>query len=199
VHVERRKGWHTRGYVPHFDGEGLTQGVTIRLADAVPMEVISRWEAELQPYTPEDVKRELHRRIDQWLDAGHGECLLRDPAAAKIMQDALLFFDGERYEMLNWCIMPNHVHTLFNPLPGYDLAGIVHSWKSYTAKKINSALQRQGQFWMPDYFDRYIRDQAHFDRAMKYVDNNPVKAGLCEKPEDWPWCGAAARVRRKPD
>lgn len=193
--MESRKGWHSRGYLPHFDGEGLTQGVTFRLADAVPENVVQRWQVELQPYTPENRKRELHTRIERWLDAGHGECVLRDPVAARIVQQALLFFDGDRYELLNWCVMPNHVHTLFSPLPGYDLSGIVHSWKSYTAKKINSALQRQGQLWMPDCFDRYIRDEAHFARAMRYVDCNPVKAGMCEKPEDWPWGGAAARIR----
>lgn len=194
--MEARKGWHRRGYLPHFDGEGLTQGVTFRLADAVPSEVLSRWRSELQPWTPVDQNRELHRRIDHWLDAGHGASVLCDPRAARIVQTALLHFDGDRYEMLNWCIMPNHVHALFSPLPGYDLSGIVHSWKSFTATKINRLLQRNGRLWMPDYFDRYIRDQAHFAQAMDYIDNNPVKAGLCSKPEDWLWCGAAAQIGR---
>lgn len=193
--MRSRKGWHSRGYLPHFDGEHVTQGVTFRLADSLPKAVLELWQTELQPYTPEDRRNELHTRINAWLDAGHGECLLKQPDLAQIVQNSLLFFDAERYQLLNWCVMPNHVHVLFNLLPGHELSGIVHSWKSFTAKAINKALGRTGQVWMPDYFDRYIRDHAHFQRAMVYIDNNPVKAGLCGKPEDWLWCGACVRTQ----
>ncbi|MCA8913135.1 MAG: transposase [Planctomycetes bacterium] len=184
--MDTQRGWHSRGYLPHFDGPGVTQAITFRLADSLPKEVVERWQNELQPYTPEDRKRELRRRIHEWLDAGHGECLLRRSDVAVVVQDALLHFDGERYELLNWCVMPNHVHTLINPLPRYALSGIVHSWKSFTAKAINRVLRRQGQVWMPDYFDRYMRDKKHFAAAMKYIDENPTRAKLCVDPADWP-------------
>lgn len=84
----------------------------------------------------------------------------------------------------------NHVHTLIEPLEGNPLARIVHSWKSYTAKEANRILGRAGRFWSPEYFDRYIRDERHLVNAISYIHHNPVKAGLAEQPEDWPFSSA---------
>ena len=72
-------------------------------------------------------------------DAGHGCCLLREPAAACLVQDALLCFDGVRYRLLAWVVMPNHVHVLFQPLEGWTMARIVASWKSFTGRRLASA------------------------------------------------------------
>jgi REP element-mobilizing transposase RayT len=190
----RPKGWHSRGYLPHFDGGQIPQGVTFRLADSLPNQVIERWKTELKHEPDEKRNAELRIRTEAWLDAGHGHCLLRNPTAAKIVQDALLYFDGARYRLHNWCVMPNHVHVLFSCMEGHALSGIVHSWKSFTAKAVNKAMSRSGQFWMEDYFDRYTRDAEHYARAMAYIDNNPVKAGLCKTPEEWPWCASGARA-----
>jgi REP element-mobilizing transposase RayT len=115
---------------------------------------------------------------------------LRDDRVAEIVQNNWLHFAGERYTLHAWVIMPNHTHILYTPLPGWDLSQIVHSWKSYTAHKINKLLGRSGKLWQDEAFDRYIRDARHFDNALAYVENNPVKAGLCAKPEDWPWSSA---------
>ncbi|MCB9894250.1 MAG: transposase [Planctomycetes bacterium] len=188
------RGWHSRGYLPHFDGEQVTQAVAFRLADSLPSEVVLRWRDELEVLPEQQRARELRSRIDKWLDTGYGECLLRDAKIAGIVQSALQHFDGIRYELLNWCVMPNHVHALFTPLPGHALSGIVHSWKSFTAKAINKALGRNGQVWMPDYFDRFVRDAEHFGTAMNYIDQNPVRAGLCADPKAWPWGGATSRL-----
>jgi REP element-mobilizing transposase RayT len=89
--------------------------------------------------------------------------------------------------------MPNHVHALLTPCPGWDLGKIVHSWKSYTANECNKLLGRSGAFWQKEGFDRYVRNEVHYYNAAAYIENNPVKAGLCKRPEDWPWSSAGWR------
>lgn len=99
------------------------------------------------------------------------------------------------YILLAWVIMPNHVHLLLRPLAGKPLDKIIHSLKSFTAHEANKMMNRQGKFWMREYFDRYIRDFDHLRKAISYIERNPVKAGLCEKAEDWEFGSAAARRR----
>lgn len=89
--------------------------------------------------------------------------------------------------------MPNHAHVLLRPNRGIKLEKIIHSLKSFTATESNKVLGRSGAFWMREAFDRFIRDADHFARAFKYIENNPVKAGLCERPEDWEFGSAYAR------
>ena len=118
---------------------------------------------------------------------------LRQPEIAQIVEDSLLFFHKERYDILSWTIMPNHVHVLVDLYPQTPLDEHVHSWKSFTAKACNKALGRTGSFWFREYYDRWIRDEEHYRRVVNYIDFNPVKAGLCLKPEDWRWSSAARR------
>ena len=106
------------------------------------------------------------------------------------MQNALLHFDGDRYRLLEWCVMPNHVHILVYCPEGSRLGDLVKTWKIFSAREINRLLGIQGSLWAKDYHDRYIRDENHLANARAYIRNNPVKAGLCEKPEDWPWSSA---------
>ena len=97
----------------------------------------------------------------------------------------LLRFDGDRYALIAWCVMPNHVHLLIETWVGHPLDRVVHSWKSYTAHAANRLLRRGGAFWAPEYFDRYMRDEAHFAATVAYVENNPVRAGLCGDAAHW--------------
>ena len=85
--------------------------------------------------------------------------------------------------------MPNHVHVILQPHSEL-LERIVKSWKSFSARTINQQVRRSGRLWARDYFDRAIRDLEHLRKARRYVRNNPVKAGLCERPEDWRWSSA---------
>jgi REP element-mobilizing transposase RayT len=93
--------------------------------------------------------------------------------------------------------MPNHVHVVFCPMPDRipaareltPLAAILHSWKSFSAQAANRALGRTGAFWQREYYDHLIRDEADYKRCVNYTLNNPVKAGLCETWEAWPWTG----------
>lgn len=129
------------------------------------------------------------------LDEGRGSCVLRDSSNARIVADALNFFDGERYKLLAWVIMPNHVHAIIEQIEGYRLDKIVHSWKSFTAKEINQRLGQDGRFWARDYFDRYIRDEGHYLNAVYYIENNPVKAGLVRLAEEWTYSSAARSLK----
>jgi len=110
-------------------------------------------------------------------------CFLRDNAIARVVVNALQEFDGSRYRLFAWSVMPNHVHILLQTIGIMSLAGILHSWKSYSAKAANQILGRKGEFWQREYYDRLIRNKAEFDRAVRYVMENPSKAGL----KDWPW------------
>jgi len=134
-----------------------------------------------------DHARILRRRIEAYLDRGEGQAWLRDPRIAGLVQDALRHFDGTRYHLHAWAVMPNHIHALLTLTTGGDLSAVVHSWKSYTAKAANRALGRTGTFWQADYFDRGIRDQRHFAAVVSYIEENPVKAGLCATSDAWPY------------
>ena len=96
--------------------------------------------------------------------------------------------------MICWRIMPNHVHTLIAPVEGMSLSEIMYDWKSYTTHAINKALNRKGKLWMMEYFDRYIRDNDHFQKVVNYIHNNPVKAGLVADPADWRWSSASSQL-----
>src|SRR5437764_4041585 len=132
-------GWRSRGYLPHFDGANLVQHVVFRLADSLP--------AELRVQLEQKRAGERVGTIDAALDQGHGRRDLANPAVAELVQNALLTFDADRYVLIAWCVMPNHVHALLAPRSGYGLDQIIHSWKSYTAKKANRLLKHGGSFW----------------------------------------------------
>jgi len=182
--------WYSRGYLPHFDMEGLTQLMTFRLFDSMPQAVLDLWCEQLRHLPEEAYDLERRKRIDAYLDSGYGCCHLKDDRLAEIVQAALLHFDGQKYALHAWVVMPNHVHTLFTPQTGWELSQIAHSWKSYTAGECNRVLKRKGAFWQPEPFDRYIRNEQHYANAVRYIENNPVKAGLCRMPEDWRWSSA---------
>ena len=217
------KAWYSRGYLPHCDQMELLQFITFRLADSLPQEKLQQLAEELeimkrdaelglsvprgevmkekaeprrgvpgrQPFNAEAEKR---KRIERWLDAGMGCCALRHPQVAQVTEETLLIFDGKKYRLLAWCIMPNHVHVLIEPkVPVWK---IVQSWKAYTGRW---AMERNAElglgitgkrFWMRDYWDRYIRDESHFHTMVAYIHDNPVKAKLCASSQNWLWSSA---------
>ena len=192
AHADNEGQWYARGYLPHLDG-AETQHVCFRLFDSLPQHVLDEWRVELESLPPKEADLEQRKRLDAFLDSGYGSCYLRDERVAAAVQNALLFFDGARYTLHAWCVMPNHVHTLFSPLAEWRMSKITHSWKSFTASQCNKILGRSGTFWEKESFDRYIRNEQHFQNAVKYIENNPVKAGLCQQPADWRWSSAYQR------
>jgi REP element-mobilizing transposase RayT len=184
-----------RGHLPHWEASSATYFVTFRLADSLPQHVLKRilFARTDIPATVAQMSREisdsegkrllkLHsRRIEKYLDAGAGACFLENSAVAEVVADSLRQFHDVRYRLCAWCVMPNHVHAIFQVLPGNTWPAILHSWKSFSAKRANEILQRSGGFWQREYYDRLIRDGAEFCRAVRYVVDNPGKAGL----KDW--------------
>jgi len=203
--TDKRRG----SYLPHWTREGATYAVSFRLADSLPAKVLESWKKEREeivlraqsqgrPLSTQE-RKALHQlysaRIESFLDAGQGACHLRTPELAKLVQHALHHFDGQRYELIAWAIMPNHVHAVVRPLPGHELEGILHSWKSFTAKQANTILGRQGQFWQEEYYDHLIRDEEDFCGNVNYILANPAKAGL----EDWAWVGVKRQGQDGPE
>lgn len=187
------KGIYDRGYLPHWDFAGSVQAVTFRLADSVPGKVIQAWMKELEAEPDEPTRqRELHRRISKYEDAGHGESFLKRADCAVVVQTKMIAGHPAGYRLIDWCIMPNHVHVLFRLEGGSRLADTVQSWKGASALEINRLLGRKGPFWQRDYYDRFVRDMDHFHDCRLYIRNNPVKAGLCDKPEDWRFSSAGS-------
>jgi len=163
------RGWHSRGYLPHFDLPGLVQFINYRLEDAMPASLRQEWSALLE------IEDELKRRtqIEDYLDRGCGSCFLRDPRIAGLVEENWLHLDGKEYRLLAWVVMPNHIHLL------------VEIWQTPQAQLI--------KLWQDDYWDRYIRDEAHYRKVVHYIEANPVKAGLAKVPEEWPFSSARFR------
>ncbi|WP_454813398.1 REP-associated tyrosine transposase [Labrys neptuniae] len=183
VETKPHLGWYRPHSLPHFDSPEATQFVTFRLVDSLPTNFAN----------PID-RMELNRRqIERELDRGLGACWLGMSQIAYLVQQALFAFDQERYRLWAWCIMPNHVHCLFETIEGHRLGDIIRSWKKYTALRANRVLQRDGAFWQRDYFDRFVRNEEQFGRTIDYIERNPVKAGLCRHPIDWKWSSARFR------
>ncbi len=188
-----------RAYLPHWTRERGIYNICFRLADSLPASILQGWEAERRSIVEnaQNAGRELtdseerrlrdlySDRVEKYLDAGSGECWLARPDIADLVARALAHFDGRRYELLAWCVMPNHVHVVAQPLPGFDLAGILHSWKRHIAKESNLLLRRSGEFWPPEYYDHLIRDEADLRNAIEYVYGDPDRSNL----PDWKWRG----------
>ena len=203
-------GFHFRGKLPHLKKEGATYFVTFRLADSLPANEVARLKegrrtiieqarAAKSPLTWHEEEQLLAWYCDKGealLDAGRGACWLSKADIAELVANAMKFFEGQRYELRGWVVMPNHVHAVVWPMLGHTLSEILHSWKSYTSKEANKRLNREGQtFWQKESFDHWVRDDNERSRLVAYVENNPVKAGFCVRPEDWKWSSAHERAQ----
>jgi REP element-mobilizing transposase RayT len=198
-------GFHFRGVLPHLKKEGGTYFVTFRQAGTLPKAVLLRFKRErdaiLQQATAakrpltwheqEELFRWYSKRVDKYLDAGHGVCYLRNPELASLVADAIRFFEGQRYELRAWVVMPNHAHVVVWPMPGHTLSDILHSWKSFTSHEINKRLPiKVVPLWQGESYEHLIRDDEDLHRCCLYTLMNPVNARLCARPEDWQWSSA---------
>ncbi|MFN7022370.1 MAG: transposase [Phycisphaerales bacterium] len=193
-------------YLPHWTAEGATYSVTFRLADALPAgvleglrreraEVVAKARAMGRALTVMELARlgVLHsERVEGYLDTGSGACFMREPRIATMVEGALRHFDRERYDLFAWCVMPNHVHAVVRPLSGFGLSGIMHSRKSYSAGEANRLLGRTGAFWQRESYDHLVRDEQDFTHALRYVLENPERAGL----KGWRWVGSGGALGR---
>lgn len=178
-----------RGNLPHIFKDGCSYFVTFCLFDA------GKRRQHLKGATTSSGAVE---NVAAWSDfnSDAGSCLLKTSEVASIVEDALLHFQGQRYALSAWCVMPNHVHVVVTPYPGHVLPDILHSWKSFTAHRINAILGREGRLWEEEFFDHLVRNERDFEKFVRYTEENPVNAGLCALPEDWPFSSARYRERQ---
>jgi leucyl-tRNA synthetase len=181
----------SRRNLPHWQQDDSYYFLTWCLADSLPaaklkelLEKKSQWQqANPEPLDAEREK-EFHAlfsgKIEEWLDAGEGSCILKDSALRRIVDDALHHFDGESYALIASAVMPNHVHVVIRLFTGENLSDVLHSWKSFTAKQINRATGNTGTVWQDESFDRIVRSSAHLETLISYVEENPLKAKLGE-------------------
>ena len=179
----------TRRRLPHWEQQGATFFITFRLADAVPQKLLRQWKEELETWrkfhpepwdasTKYEYQKRFHDAREAWLDQGHGECILRRPQIAATIANSLRHFDGDRYALDSFVVMPNHVHVLVRPHESQSLSEILHSWKSFSAKEINKLRERSGAVWQDENYDRMVRDFAELERYRDYIKENPVAAKL---------------------
>ncbi|GIK33384.1 MAG: hypothetical protein HND43_10275 [Armatimonadetes bacterium] len=196
----RRQGY----FLPHWTQDGAIYHVVFRLRDSLPQEVQKGFEEERdrllrQPNLSSEEKRRLEHlvsdQVERYLDAGHGSCYMKQPAFADIVAEAIRHFDGDRYRLHAWAVMPNHVHAVVEPLPQNELAKILHSWKSFTAHEINKVLGREGEVWQKESYDHIVRNEGSYAKVVQYVLDNPVKAGL----KNWKWSGSGGGSGVPPD
>jgi REP element-mobilizing transposase RayT len=210
--------WSDRGYMPHVEGADLIQHVSYHLADSLPKEAVEAMDQELKSLPPKQRDIEKEQRVAAYQDEGKGRSILRVPELAEMVQETFLHFVGDRYHLHAWCVMPNHVHVLFQPMNGWTMSTIISSWKSFTGRRISAYVKVNGmpeglsaglvatlgrgdvkatlgrgepsRVWHREYWDRYIRDHAHYTAVVNYIHQNPVKAKLVGKASDWKWSSA---------
>lgn len=185
---------------PHWSQAGAIVFITFRTCDSVPKAVLERWNrekddwlklrglfdgrhwSEIVPELNRERKREFSKHFNRcredFLDTCHGRCILRDPRAAKILADALQHFDGVRYQLGDFVVMPNHVHLLASFPTPEGMRKQLTSWLHFTAVEINKLFNQSGNLWQPEPFDHLVRSIEQFRRLQEYIEDNPKKANL---------------------
>jgi REP element-mobilizing transposase RayT len=216
----------TSGNLPHWYQPGVTYFVTFRTDDSLPNEVSERWHRERDDWLrrhginplaadwkasfsrlPNSQQYQFHKTISEeylaLLDKGHGECALRRRELAQIVATSLSHFDGQRYYLGDFVVMPNHVHLLVGLVGDTDIEKQCYSWKKFTAGQINRSLGRRGRFWQEECFDHFVRSADHFERFRHYIAENGPKARL--RPDEYLYvssrhtpCAVALDSKRQP-
>jgi REP element-mobilizing transposase RayT len=177
--------------LPHWQQGTAFVFVTWRLADSLPTQKLREWKNERAVWlakhplpwdvaTWESYNERFPEKIEAWLDQGLGACLLRHESNREVVYKALAHFDSQRYTLQAYVVMPNHVHLLCQLREGVLLEDVLHSWKSYTSKQIQELTGSAGQLWQEGYWDRLMRSREHYHRSIRYIRENPIKAGLAE-------------------
>ena len=215
-----------RRNLPHWEKEEAIYFITFRVAGSLPGALREKADHEIhsiqqrfeqQKRSPSEFEIERLKICERYLDEDHSNPILKDERLASLVRDALLFHHGKKYELLAWCIMPNHVHLLLKPgiqisalgsdkgaqasLPviasteqqaetPVPLSEILHSLKSYTANQAQKLGLVKGSLWQDESFDRWARNEEELEYYKTYIRQNPVAAGLVKSPEVYRWSGA---------
>ena len=177
--------------IPHWDQADCVQFITFRLADSLPQSKLqeyrltkSQWlESHPKPWdtqTQKEYDKTFTAVMDKWIDAGYGECILKDKRVRDILTDVIMHYDGDQYVIHAYVIMPNHVHVLMTPTDGNTVKEIVGDWKKFSSRGINKMLNRQGRLWERESFDHLVRDAAGYTNTLSYIEGNPENL-----PQEW--------------
>lgn len=192
--------------LPHWRQPGATYFVTFRLGDALPRRILDKLRSDRRrwleehgviavrqaiPGRPSSAAASrflsesyrayrvwLSEQIENYLAAGYGACWLRSSDVREIVENSLAHFDGERYTLDDYVIMPNHAHAIVTPRDEIDLSSVMHSWKSYTANRINRLVGRKGRLWQDESYDHIVRDEDELIGYRRYIADNPRRARL---------------------
>ncbi|MBI3862255.1 MAG: transposase [Planctomycetia bacterium] len=191
----------TAGNLPHWYQPGVTYFVTFRTEDSIPKDVVElwyrrrndwllrhrinshdpNWKAKLRALSfaqQQEFHATFSQEYEECLDRGIGACVLKRPELAKIVADSLRHFDGDRYHLGDFVVMPNHVHVLVCLLGDTEIESQCYSWKKFTATQLNRALGNPGRFWQEESFDHLVRSLDQFEYLQRYIAANPIKARL---------------------
>jgi putative transposase len=185
-----------------FNSIETQKATTLKEERKKAVEAINKkWSKEEQRLARNKIEQRYFAQYDGLLDhATHGDRFLMEEPCLQILKDAIHQFDGTFYRLEAYCIMPNHVHLVIDTstqIPGdqyFDttvneykyIKDIMHRIKGKSARLINLARNTTGStVWLSENYDRYIRNESHYQYALNYTINNPVKAGLVERWEDW--------------
>ena len=204
IHLNRGK--HKRRDIPHWDYSESKQHITFRLSDSLSTNQLLELKKQADNNPPLKRSYYLNRSIEEWVNRGMGTCILRIPEIAQAVVDSLYILNNKRYQLFHWVVMPNHVHVLLQLFPNTPMSIILNSWKHFTSERFDEILLNfkntkrfntdyidrimntfQGHYWMTDYWDVMIRNKRHFNLETNYIAQNPVNAGLVQRPEDYPW------------
>lgn len=174
-----------------------TYWAVLRLTDALPAELMTRLRSEEEEANRTEggdeaaLRRRIAQRIEAELNAGHGDCWLRDEQVARLVQSALQAGHGRRYTLRAWSVLPNHLQVIFTTAEGVDAGAVVREWRSYTTSQVNLALDRGAvELWERVPYLRALEDEAEVMRRIRNVEFRAVNAGLCRRPRDWKWSSA---------
>ncbi len=198
----------TQRRLPHWAQDGAVVFLTWRTHDSMPKHLLESWRAERNRWLDRrgidpalsgwkvkvqdlsaDELAEFHDHFTtRWhdeLDTGHGACVLGQTELARIVADSLRHLDGDRYALLDFVVMPNHVHLPATFPDKNAMLEQCESRKHFTAVRINRRLGTKGRFWQQDAFDHLVRHESQFRRLQRYIAENPVKARLREGEYVW--------------
>lgn len=190
-----------RRNLPHWQPEQAEYFVTFRLTNSLPAIAIERLNDERKILQKSgksisEVKRRIFAKYENLLDkAESGPTWLKNRKVAQIVCESIHHRDQNEYDLYAYCVMPNHIHLVFKLLNNskiiegvkYPVTKLLQGLKKYTAHECNKVLDRTGQFWQHESFDRVVRDTDELENTIRYVLHNPVKAKLVKYWKDWPY------------
>jgi REP element-mobilizing transposase RayT len=186
-----------RGNLPHWEVENGRYFVTVRLADSIPPASVLRLQeihrsiaaVEAQSGAFAHLQRQYFQTMEKYLEAGAGDCHLGHAANARIVVEGLSSLTDWNVEVAHYTIMPNHWHALLVPARECtrSVADIMKRIKGRTGRCLRSTIGGAGPIWQREWFDRWIRSDAEWEKTVAYIQNNPVKARICSTLHEHPW------------